>query len=233
MTRRDNDYIDDLFGCRSASLLSVDDIMEGVVGMLTQYDEIDNTYIVFTSDHGYQLGQFRLATEKEQPYDHHLRVPFLVCGPGIPQASFQFAASMVDVAPTILELAGGSVPAEMDGHSFARQLTHLHSSDQDKILVEYWSIGRRVTDGYLVDLPNNTFVGVRLLNATHNYLYVEFYASNTEVEFRSPIEYELFDVAKDPWQMENLFGTDAMDRELVRELQEYLRRQIGAKERRD
>ena len=54
-----------------------------------------------------------------------------------------------------------------------------------------------------------------------------------EVEFRSPMEYELFDVSKDPWQLEDLFGTEDVDLELVHELQEYLHQEIVVKDKRN
>lgn len=228
MTAQDDSYVDNLFRYRSRSLLSVDDIVKDIVNMLTKYGEIDNTYIVFTSDHGYQLGQFRMRTEKEQPYDNHIRVPFVIRGPKIPQVSFQFMASIVDIAPTLLEIAGGDIPITMDGHSFAKQLTTSLQGARDKHLIEYWSVGKRVVDGFLVDLPNNTFIGIRLLNATHDYLYAEFYASNTEVDFHSPIEYELFNLSNDPWQLHNLYGNEDME-ELVSELYEYLHQEIVCK----
>ena len=114
--------------------------------------------MIWTSDHGYQLGQFRLPCEKEQPYDNHIRVLFFVHGPNIPPGSFfDFVASMVDVDPTI-----GSFPSTMDERSFSEHLTSAALGTKD------WGIGELVN--HYIDLPNNTFVGVRLLNSTHSYL---------------------------------------------------------------
>jgi len=67
------------------------------------------------------------------------------------------------------------------------------------------------------------------LNSTHNYLYVEFYNGEDEVSFDNPLEYELFDITKDPYQMKNLYGTAEEDKELVQELHDFLHKQITCK----
>ena len=131
--------IDDLYRDRQRSLLSVDDIMAEVIKLLERYDQLATTYVIWTSDHGYQLGQFRLPLEKEQPYEHIIRVPFFIRGPGIMEgANLPFMASMVDVLPTIAELAGmggaGGPSYSMDGHSFAGVLLGGSSSFREKHL---------------------------------------------------------------------------------------------------
>ena len=88
-------------------------------------------------DHGYNLGQFRVDSDKTMVYDHGTRVPALIKGPGIaPGSVLPIVTSMADLTPTLVELAGGGgnnataatrgTPADtddgMDGSSFAPQL---------------------------------------------------------------------------------------------------------------
>jgi N-acetylglucosamine-6-sulfatase len=99
---------------RLRSLLSVDDIVVDLEKTLTAAGEWDNTFVVLLSDHGYSQGQFRLCSHKMQVYDHGTRVPALIRGPGIePGLRLSAVIGMVDIAPTLLELAGGTAPESM------------------------------------------------------------------------------------------------------------------------
>ena len=229
LTTTEEKEVDELFENRWRTLLSVDDIMKTVVPILEQHGELANTYFIHTSDHGFQLGQFRLPSCKLQPYEHDIRVPFSVRGPGIPGGyNFAFVAGMVDVAPTILSLGGGSPPGTMDGRSFAELLVSNGTAFRQKHMIEYWTLGNVIRYDHYIDMPNNTYIGVRLLNATHNYLYAEFYDGDV-AEFDTPLEYELFDVEKDPYQMTNLYGTSQEDKQLVEELHQFIHAEVKCK----
>merc|ERR1712118_144835 len=110
--------IDNLMRNRWGVLLSIDDLVAGIVQTLEEVGVLDNTYILFSSDHGYHLGQFRIPIEKMLPYDTDIRIPLFIRGPGI-KAGTQLdeMVANVDIAPTILELAGIAVPPIMDGES--------------------------------------------------------------------------------------------------------------------
>ena len=224
---------DTLFENRWRSLLSVDDIFKALVDLLTKNNALDNTYFILTSDHGFNLGQLRLPSCKLQPYDHDIRVPFHIVGPGVPaDTKFDFVSGMVDVAPTLLSLGGGQPLKTMDGKSFADLLKKgkdtRESTWRDRHMLEYWSLGNVVRLEHYIDMPNNTYIGARLINSTHNFLYVEFYDGENEVEFTSPLEYELFDVAKDPYQLTNIHGTAGTE-DLVKELHDFIHKQIACK----
>jgi arylsulfatase A-like enzyme len=103
------------------ALLSVDDAIAGVAETLEQLKLWGSTYFFVTSDHGYNLGQHNLPSCKLNVYDHSIRIPMMIRGPGItPRQAFAEIGSNVDVAPTLLALAGidpATTVPPMDGKS--------------------------------------------------------------------------------------------------------------------
>ena len=129
---------------RQRTLLSVDDLVESV---LNKIPDLDNTYVIFSSDHGYHMGQFGMTIDKRQLYEFDIRddklnqglmdphknawtctctdfrVPLMIRGPGIiPGTKTDAVALAIDFAPTILDMAGIETPDYMDGKSLLPQL---------------------------------------------------------------------------------------------------------------
>lgn len=89
------------------------------VAHLTAAGTLDSTYIIFSSDHGYHLGEFGMLYDKRMLYETDIRVPLFVAGPGIePGQVIEAPAAHIDLAPTILSMAGISTPPQMDGRSW-------------------------------------------------------------------------------------------------------------------
>ncbi|XP_071121002.1 N-acetylglucosamine-6-sulfatase-like isoform X1 [Mytilus edulis] len=131
--------IDDIFRNRWRTLLSVDDMVENVVDILTEKDLINNTFIFFTSDNGYHLGQFSLPNDKRQLYEFDNRVPFMVRGPGIKSGStYNSPVSSIDLAPTFLEIAESTIPITMQGESLLKLLTTQNYNRSSPILLEHY-----------------------------------------------------------------------------------------------
>ena len=128
---------DQHFRDRWRTLLSVDDLVEAVYQRLEKHGLTDNTYFLYTSDHGYKLGQWRVPTSKQHPYETDIRVPLFARGPGIEASSvLPQITGNVDILPTLLTLAGIPLPEGVDGKEFASLLTKGSGSSRTAWLNE-------------------------------------------------------------------------------------------------
>lgn len=110
--------IDSLFRFRIRSLQAVDRGIASLVQTLRVTGQLDNTYIVFTSDNGFHLGQHRLPAGKQTAYDTDIHVPLLIRGPGIAAGSHvDPLTGNIDLAPTFEAMTGVSAPSFTDGRS--------------------------------------------------------------------------------------------------------------------
>ena len=117
-SRGERAAIDDLYRLRIRSLQAVDRGVARLVHTLRSSGQLDNTYIVFTSDNGFHLGQHRLPAGKQTAYDTDIHVPLLIRGPGITAGTHvtQLTGN-VDLAPTFEAMTGVSAPSFTDGRS--------------------------------------------------------------------------------------------------------------------
>eukprot|EP00055_Hartaetosiga_balthica_P014901 m.84877 g.84877 ORF g.84877 m.84877 type:complete len:433 (-) comp8722_c0_seq5:1030-2328(-) len=148
---------DQHFRDRWSSLKSVDEIVEVVHDLLEASGKLNNTYFIYTSDHGYKLGQWRVGTSKQHPYETDIHVPFIIKGPNIPHnQTFSQLSGNVDILPTVLDLAGIDVPSIVDGKSIKQFLFNPHHEDstwRKNILIEYKSVGTYYNDHSTIWAP--------------------------------------------------------------------------------
>lgn len=142
------DRIDEIYRKRLQTLLTVDDIVEEVVLQLNKQKLIDETFIVFTSDHGYHLGQWAMPTDKRLFYETDIRVPLIIRGPKVTLK--QVIASpvmLIDLAPTIFNWAKIPIDSDdFDGKPFDHLLTgHEDKIEERQMLIEYWGEGSENT----------------------------------------------------------------------------------------
>jgi arylsulfatase A-like enzyme len=156
---------------------AVEEMMATVLRALNDTGRLGNTYLIFTSDNGLLMGQHRYPARKNNFYEEASRVPLMVRGPGIQPRTDDRLVLSIDLAPTLLELAGTPVPASVDGRSLVPLLHGAPpASWRTDILIEAGS-------------PAPGF-GLR----TPDWSYIE---NTTE-------EIELYDMRRDPWQLESL-----------------------------
>lgn len=175
----------ELFRARLRSLRSVDDAVAATVHRLDRLGELDNTYIVFTSDNGYALGEHRLKG-KNHLIDEVLDVPLVVRGPGFARGTTDDTpVTLVDLSATFADWGDATPGQRVDGISLER-LRHHARRLRDTILVQ---TGDRVRDS----TPGWAFRGV----STDRYLFG--YRAGT------PRKGILFDRRTDPYALHNRF----------------------------
>jgi len=199
--------IDDLMRLRWGALLSIDDLVAGLVEALVDSGVMDNTYFLFSSDHGYHLGQFRIPMEKMLPYETDIRVPFYIRGPGIkPGTHLTDMIANIDIAPTLVDLAGLTVPPIMDGLSMKNILTGQQTEPWRTHLISEFAEGATQSWHWstVYDEPENQWRMLRVINETHDIAYVEWDAKYIfdKIDFR-----EYYDLKGDNWQQTNLWNS--------------------------
>ncbi|MCI0475948.1 MAG: sulfatase, partial [Anaerolineales bacterium] len=118
LTDRQITRIETEYRKRLQSLQAVDEMIENLIAALKSSGQLDNTYIFFTSDNGFHLGNHRLDYGKLTPYEEDSRVPMIVRGPGVPAgAKLDHIAGNIDFAPTWADLGGARAPDFVDGRS--------------------------------------------------------------------------------------------------------------------
>ena len=212
--------IDEFYRLRLDTLLSVDDLVEEIILQLNKQKLMEDTYIIFTSDHGFHLGQWAMPFDKRQPYETDIRVPLIIRGPSVPmKATVSTPVMLIDLAPTILNLAKVEIDYDsFDGHPFDHVFTRFYSGEIEdrKMLIEYWGEGNEKSynpacpykknqrlDGCrpeaackCQDSWNNTYACVRHFSIDDNFLFCVF---------RDHENYqEAYDLSTDVHQLENI-----------------------------
>jgi arylsulfatase A-like enzyme len=197
--------------CRMASLRAVDRGVQRIVATLRARGELDNTVIAFTSDNGFYHGEHRVPYEKYLPYEEGIHMPLLVRFPPSVGAvpSVDTMTANIDLAPTILELAGapactgktGAVCRVMDGRSLL-PLVRGEAADwaaDREIVIE---LDRRFGEQSLPFRPC-FYQGLRTLK----YSYVEYLSvpGVTDGLCRETKQIDFYDLEADPYQLDNLF----------------------------
>ena len=199
--------IDSSYQSRLESLLAVDEMVDAVTRQLEQAGVLESTYILFLSDNGYFLGEYRQPHGKDAPYDAASRIPLIVRGPGIRAGSTVDALSLnTDLLPTMLGLAGVNAPSFIDGRSLLPALIGEDSGRRQAVLLEGFGKETENLEGTESSTP--PFRALR----GEEVLYVEYETG----------ERELYYLRKDPFQLSNL-----AEKIPKAELRDYSRR-LGA-----
>ncbi|MFI6133668.1 sulfatase [Micromonospora sp. NPDC051141] len=197
LTATEKDNLDRNFRKRAQAVQAVDRLIANLREQLTVSGVADNTYLVFSSDNGFHMGEYRLTGGKQTAFDTDVRVPLVVVGPGVSRGRTRpEIVQNVDLAPTFQRIAGAEVGADVDG----RSLLGLVQGDaapnwRDGALVEHHGPQQAADDPDAQDQRNGSPTTYNALR-TATYTYVEY--ANGEREY--------YDRTTDPDQLTNLAG---------------------------
>ncbi|HEY1021363.1 MAG TPA: sulfatase [Flavisolibacter sp.] len=194
------------------TLQAVDESVASVLKWVVDNGLKENTMVVYMGDNGFSFGEHGLI-DKRHAYEESMRVPLLVWAPGMvkPRSVVEPVVMNVDLAPTFLELAGVSKPAQMQGFSFTNLLRgNAAGWQRDKAFYEYY------WESAFPQTP--TTFAVR----SDRYKYI-YYNGVWDIN-------ELFDLQADPYEMNNLIRDTAYRRiglQLKKELFDWLEQTNG------
>ena len=128
---------------RLRSLRSVDDGVGRMIRLLRNIGELGSTYIFFLSDNGFMLGEHRISKGKFRPYEESSHVPLMVRGPGIPSGRVsRELVTNVDIAPTIVQIAGADPNRTLDGRSLLPFAQRPRLRSRRPVLLEGYPPGK-------------------------------------------------------------------------------------------
>ncbi|MFC7679025.1 sulfatase [Paenibacillus sp. GCM10028914] len=190
-------YMKDYLRC----VASIDDNVGRLLDYLESEGLAEDTIVIYTSDQGFFLGDHGWF-DKRFMYEESLRMPFVVKYPrSIKPGSVTDAMSLnVDFAQTFLDYAGIAAPSDMQGHSLRTVLEGATPDDwRTAMYYRYWM--------HLDDHHNvYSHYGIRTRQYKLIYYYAEALGTAGSKDENRPPEWELFDLAKDHYEMNNVYG---------------------------
>jgi arylsulfatase A-like enzyme len=186
---------------RLAAMASVESMMNEIITSLEESGELQNTYVIFTSDNGFHLGeQGLLPGGTSTPYEADVRVPLFIRGPGMPPGTvIREIVSTIDIPATLADIAGLQPKLEQDGRSLLVLIETGGADWRSSLLLEY---AAAADDG----VPS--WAGLR----SDVWKYVEW----------SDGHRELYDIHADPEERRNLIDSDGSDLPDIEQLEREL-----------
>jgi len=203
LTLANSTYMNHYYRQRLRSLKAVDEMVESLVAELEQQGLLDNTYFIHTGDNGFHIGAYRQGSGKETAYETDIKVPFYIRGPGLKQNVVNPGfGSHVDLAATLVALAGGEVPAISDGQPLPLQAsaesgtTFVEPEQQyDNTPIEFW--GEHLDQITFTRLDNFSYKAVRGDFGNNMVFTYTVWCTG---------EHELYDITHDPLALNNLLA---------------------------
>ena len=176
---------------RARMMASVDEGVGMLLEALARQGKLDDTLVLFLGDNGYFFGEHGLGPERRFAYEEGIRAPFLLRYPrkAKPGARLRELVICQDIAPTLIELAGGKPGAQIQGRSLAPLLAGRRAGWRKEFLVEYWA------EQAMPWLVGMTYKAVR----TGRHKLIRWVNRGIDGELD-----ELYDLERDPFELKNL-----------------------------
>jgi N-acetylglucosamine-6-sulfatase len=176
---------------RAAMMAAVDEGVGMILKTLEETGELDNTVILFLGDNGYFFGEHGIGPERRFAYEEGIRSPLTIRWPKSVKAGSRIHDLVIlqDLAPTLIEIAGGKPGAHVQGRSLLPLLQGKRADWRKSLLIEYWA------ENAYPWLVNMTYKAVR----TERYKFIHWVnrARNGELD-------ELYDLDRDPYELVNV-----------------------------
>jgi N-acetylglucosamine-6-sulfatase len=181
---------------RARMMASVDEGVGMILDTLEKKGELDNTVILFLGDNGYFFGEHGLGPERRFAYEEGIRSPFLVRYPKLIKPGTRKKDLIIcqDIAPTLIELAGGKPGPQIQGRSLLPLLSKKPVQWRKAVLAEYWA---EQAYPWLIGM---TYKAIR----TDRYKLIHWVNRGRHGELD-----ELYDLEKDPFELKNLIHSRA------------------------
>jgi N-acetylglucosamine-6-sulfatase len=191
-------------------MAAVDEGVGQLLAVLEKKGELDNTCIIFLGDNGYFFGEHGLGPERRFAYEEGIRSPFVVRFPKLIKAGTKINDLIIcqDIAPTLIELAGGKPGPQIQGRSLVNLLKNKKTPWRRAVLAEYWA---EQAYPWLIGM---TYKAIR----TERYKLIHWVNRDRDRELD-----ELYDLEKDPYEITNVAKRPAY-RAVRAKLQRELRR---------
>lgn len=192
---------------RMSSMHSVNDLILNIYNKVKDSGKLNNTIFIFGSDNGYNLYAHK-QTQKMSPNLESIAIPLHIVGGGFGAGVVDDQlALLIDIAPTIYDILGYKSPDYVDGYSLKSKvkrscalIQYKNKNFHDELdnlsnSPELLNVAKVAPKQLLYDVPPFTAI------KTVDYILVEYYNSSETREN----EYELYDLVKDPYQLENVY----------------------------
>ena len=197
LTPDEQSKIDTAFRKRVQAVQAVDRMIGSLQATLAAAGVAGDTDIVFSSDNGYHMGQYRLNPGKQTAFDTDVNVPLVAAGPGIKAGqNLSQPVQNIDLCPTFERLGGAATTADIDGHSLVPLLSGQPTTDwRTASLIEHHGPDANPADP---DYPAKDSGNPPPYNAlrTTTYTYVEYVDGSKE----------FYDRKTDPHELHNIVG---------------------------